>query len=78
MLPKRNNTDWQIVSLGVSIPFLLGGGPIVGVFLGQWIGGYFGYPSGGASIGLLLGLISGVKESVTAFRRLMAITNKKN
>ena len=81
MFKKRDSaqyaSDWQVITLGMTIPLLLGAGPIVGIYLGQWIGGLFHYAEPGSFIGLLIGFAAGIRETVHVVKRLMLITNNK-
>ncbi|HBF34628.1 TPA: hypothetical protein DDW35_08685 [Candidatus Sumerlaeota bacterium] len=81
MLLKRNSpqyvSEWRLITLGMTIPLLLGLGPVIGFYLGFWIGRFFGFPTPGGFIGLLIGFAAGIRETVGIVKRLIALTDNK-
>ena len=79
---KRNDkaqyvSEWRLLTLGMTIPVLLGAGPVVGYYLGYWVGGFLGFPTPGGFVGLLIGFAAGIRETVRIVKRLILLTNNK-
>lgn len=58
-------------SMALTIPAMLGVGPLVGWFLGSALSGWlFARPTAGGLVGLLLGFIAGVREAIRLVKRI--------